>query len=144
MIELVTAFLSLWMVLLVFAIYLLPMVGFVVAIRYLNILSADEWGFCRAVQTAEDEIYDGNAFTNSVSQESVENHENTSISAIQNDTEELQYKSKKNQTFIDSIDIPSGKRFNVKNIFDTFEDITMELLTTHSPVPVTKEIVSFL
>ena len=36
MIELVTAFLSLWMVLLVFAIYLLPMVGFVVAIRYLN------------------------------------------------------------------------------------------------------------
>ena len=109
-----------------------------------DILSADEWGFCRAVQTAEDEIYGGNAFTNSVSQESTENLENISISGIQNDTAELQYKSRKNQTLRDSIVVPSGKRFNIKNIFDTFEDITMELLTTHSPVPVTKEIVSFL
>ena len=98
-----------------------------------DILSADEWGFCRAVRTAEDEIYGGNAFTNSVSQESTENLENTSISGIQNDTEELQYKSKKNQTFRDSIDVTSGKRFNIKNIFDILQDIPRELRTTHSP-----------
>ena len=98
-----------------------------------DILSADEWGFCRAVQTAEDEIYGNNAFTNSVSQESAENLENTSISGIQNNTAELQYKSKKNQTFRDSIDVSSGKRFNVKNFFDILQYIPRELLTTHSP-----------
>ena len=98
-----------------------------------DILSADEWGFCRAVQTAEDEIYSGNAFTNSLSQESAENLENTSVSAVKNDTEELQYKSNKNQTFRASIDVQSGKNFNIKNIFNVLQNITMELLTTHSP-----------
>ena len=60
-----------------------------------DMLSADEWGYCEALNGATDSVNGKTAFTKSISEQQAITLESTSISEVQNTSEELQYKSYK-------------------------------------------------
>ena len=60
-----------------------------------DILSADEWGYCEALNDATERVKGKTAFTKSISEQPMETLEYTSISELQNTSRELQYKSYK-------------------------------------------------
>lgn len=97
-----------------------------------DILSADAWEYVEAIREAEEEIYKNIAFTQSEPTETAETLDNAGVSDIQKDIEELQYKSNRNPPFKDFIDISNIKSFNIKNILNIFQDISMKPITIYS------------